>query len=87
MQVIVVKYHPQTGGNYARYSAVSSSGLRAYVESEPGRTPEENRDAAVRKLCAKLKWTGGLLRAGQLRRGEYVYVWLPEKGFEDVLWV
>lgn len=87
MQVILVKYHAQTGGNYARYSAVASSGLRAYVESDPAKTPEQNRDSVVRKLCVRLKWTGKLLRAGQLRKGEYVYVWLPENGSEYVLWV
>jgi len=78
MQVIVVKYHPQSGARYARYSATCSSGLRAYVESDPSKNGDENRDAAVRKLCDQLHWRGVLVRGGQLGKtaaGGFVYVW------------
>lgn len=78
MQTIVVKYHPQSGAKYARYSATSSSGNRVYVESEPGLRPEENMDRAVRKLCEKLRWFGTLLRGGALGQTSslgFVYVW------------
>lgn len=78
MQVIVVKYHPQTGVHHARYSATSSSGVRVYVESESAMSPEGNQDAAVRKLCDKLHWGGILIRGGQLGKSwndGFVYVW------------
>ena len=78
MQTIVVKYHPQSGARYAKYSASSSSGIRVYVESEPELRPEENMDRAVRKLCDKLRWFGILLRGGALgskASDGFVYVW------------
>lgn len=85
MQVIVVKYHPQSGVRGSRYSATCSSGLRVFVESDDAKSSEENRDAAVRKLCEKLRWSGDIVRGGQIGKKVsegFVYVWFDP---EDVL--
>lgn len=78
MQTITVKYHPQSGATYARYSATASGGLRVYSESLSELRPEENMDRAVRKLCEKARWFGVLLRGGMLGMkysSGVVYVW------------
>lgn len=85
MQVIVVKYHPQSGVKGARYSATCSSGLRVFVESDHAKNGEENRDAAVRKLCERLRWSGDIMRGGQIGKKSsegFVYVWYdPDEVF------
>lgn len=73
MKAITTKYH---GPGYSRGSRVSASDSdrnRVTLSWRPELNSDANHDAAAQALCAKMGWTGTLVR-GSLAKG-YVYVW------------
>ena len=68
MKAITTKYFGVTATKPARYVATDSDRNRAQSS--------ESHDDAARALCAKMKWTGLLIR-GHIASGN-VYVWTEE---------
>lgn len=79
MKAIVTKFHPCGNVRGTRISATDSDGNRVYISpSDKARwTDGETHREAVKALCEKMDWHGELIQ-GELRPGQYVYIFEHE---------
>ena len=83
MKAIIVKYVGPREVRGSRYIAKDSDGNRAVVEIKPELGADMNKLCAVKKLCAKMKWSG-IVYQGELKAGESVFVW-AQAGYEMII--
>jgi len=74
MKAIFTKFLPATNYKGAMIVAHDMDGNRKTIGYEYGVSSDDAHDLAVIALCAKMKWTGKLVRGG-CKHGN-VYLWL-----------
>jgi hypothetical protein len=78
MKAIITKYSVES----SRFSATDGDGHTVYFDRDNSLQFEDNHLEAVKKLCAKLKWSGRLIKSYLLHRGVMnarVWVWIEEQ--------
>jgi hypothetical protein len=73
MQTIRTKYIQPGNVRGSRVSATAAGGSRVIIEWDDALNFSANHEAAVRALCAKLKWSGRF-HGGGLKDGSQVWV-------------
>lgn len=82
MKVILTQFHGATNTRASHYSATDGDCQRVRVEARDDFNSDQNHEAALRKLCSKLGWTGSLVRGTLMRGGRtvgYVWTWRQER--------
>jgi hypothetical protein len=74
MKAITVKYFGPSNVRGSRYKATAEGGNTLTLHCDNALSPQQNKDAAARKLCQKMGWTQHPLYSGGLPNGDEVYV-------------
>lgn len=82
MKAITTKYLGPTNTHGARIAATDGDGNRVVVSYDYAMTRDTRHDEAARALCAKLGWTGRLMRGSV--KGGCVYVWASDRDTLEV---
>lgn len=73
-RAIFTKYLGPTNRRPSRIKAYDTEGFSAFVSKSEFSTDQEATEAAVQKLCAKMKWTGTLVSGGTKEGNVFVFV-------------